>query len=447
MSSRSLRPQRSFHRPHTTEQDAHVPAPPPLPSDPMSNLGRSATTATRRAHDYNHHSYQPLASPALRSADLDTEFQTRAHSRRPSVDRDISQPPVSLDRARSTRAHSRRPSVDARDDPRGVTLDRARSTRSHSRRPSVDDDGRRSQSRPPPMPPLYSSEVVPPVPKPVQMWQQRIFVNNLQSFNQIEVHAGTTAGDVLRILESQRALPGGGTSWMLWEVCQDFGMERPIRSFELLTDVTTSWNTEKTVNVFLAKETDLQPRLSRAAMPTSSPIFIGSVQHEYKRGKWQKRYIELREHSLWLSKKDNGKDQVNLCSVSNFDAYFVTRPTKAPKPFVFAIKSTDNLSFFENTADYMHTFACETKDGRALIEKILLARSYVLYQERNVLTNTSVSAPVAGGASLSRAGTRKGQRPAQPLVNLGGHAVAVVPDVPPVPAMFEPGSLLAKRGI
>lgn len=224
MSSRSLRPQRSFHRPHTAEQDAHVPAPPPLPSDPVSNLGRSATTATRRAHDYNHHSYQPLASPALRSADLDTEFQARAHSRRPSVDRDISQPPVSLDRARSTRAHSRRPSVDARDDPRGVTLDRARSTRSHSRRPSVDDDGRRSQSRPPPMPPLYSSEVVPPVPKPVQMWQQRIFVNNLQSFNQIEVHAGTTAGDVLRILESQRALPGGGTSWMLWEVCQDFGM-------------------------------------------------------------------------------------------------------------------------------------------------------------------------------------------------------------------------------
>lgn len=41
-------------------------------------------------------------------------------------------------------------------------------------------------------------------------------------------------------------------------------VERPIRSFELLTDVTASWNSEKTVNVFLAKETDLQPRLSRA---------------------------------------------------------------------------------------------------------------------------------------------------------------------------------------
>ena len=41
------------------------------------------------------------------------------------------------------------------------------------------------------------------------------------------------------------------------------------------------------------------------AIPSSSPVCGGFVQHEYKRGKWQKRYIELREHSLWLSKKDN----------------------------------------------------------------------------------------------------------------------------------------------
>ena len=227
MSSRSLRPQRSFHRPRTAEPEAY--APPPLPTNATPNLARSATTATRR-HDYNHYVSQPLASPALRSAELDREMSTRAHSRRPSIDRDVSQAPVSLDRAKSTRAHSRRPSVDTRDDPRGATLDRARSTRSHSRRPSIDDDGRRSQSRPPPMPPLPSSEVIPPVPKPIQVWQQRVFVNNLQTFHQIEVHGATTAGDVLRILEGQRVLPSGSTNWMLWEVCQDFGMGKLIIS-------------------------------------------------------------------------------------------------------------------------------------------------------------------------------------------------------------------------
>lgn len=63
-----------------------------------------------------------------------------------------------------------------------------------------------------------------------------------------------------------------------------------------------------------------------------------------------------------------------LCSLSNFDAYFVTRLHKAPKPFVFALKSTDNLSFFENTADYLHVFSCSPKDGEKWVENILLAR-------------------------------------------------------------------------
>ncbi len=70
-----------------------------------------------------------------------------------------------------------------------------------------------------------------------------------------------------------------------------------------------------------------------------------------------------------------GKDEVFLCSLSNFDAYTVTRAyNKAPKPFVFAIKSTDNLTFFENKADYLHMFSCQARDGHKWIEKILVAR-------------------------------------------------------------------------
>jgi hypothetical protein len=60
--------------------------------------------------------------------------------------------------------------------------------------------------------------------------------------------------------------------------------------------------------------------------------------------------------------------------MSNFDAYFVTRFRKGPKPFVFAVKSTDNLSFFENKADYVHVFSCGQKEGQQWIEKLLLTR-------------------------------------------------------------------------
>jgi hypothetical protein len=42
-----------------------------------------------------------------------------------------------------------------------------------------------------------------------------------------------------------------------------------------------------------------------------------------------------RRHGLWLSKRDNGKDEVFLCKLTNFDVYSVTRVMKTPKPFVF----------------------------------------------------------------------------------------------------------------
>ena len=122
----------------------------------------------------------------------------------------------------------------------------------------------------------------------------------------------------------------------------------------------------------------------------------GFVQWEYKRGKWQKRWLELREHSLWLSKRDTvrdllrlrfflssymsrsrvakGKDEQMLCSLNNFDAYVVTRVSKAPKPFVFAVKSTDNLAYFESASDYVHVFSCGEPEGQNWLEKILLAR-------------------------------------------------------------------------
>lgn len=84
--------------------------------------------------------------------------------------------------------------------------------------------------------------------------------------------------------------------------------------------------------------------------------------------------MELRDNGLWLSKRENYKDEVFLCKLTNFDVYSVTRVMKTPKPFVFAVKSTENLSLFENTADYLHTFCCKEKDGLEWMMNILLAR-------------------------------------------------------------------------
>ncbi|KAJ7195504.1 hypothetical protein GGX14DRAFT_474953 [Mycena pura] len=269
----------------------------------------------------------------------------------------------------------------------------------------------------------------------------RVFIGDMQRFNMVDIGPTTSAKHILTMVEEQGSLKGwvGTGGWMVWEVAQDFGMERPIRSFELIEDIQASWNKDKTVNTFVLKLTPLAPILSRSNIPTSSPLYSGYVEWEYKRGKWTKRYLRLREHSLWLSKRDNGKDEICLCSLSNFDAYNVTRLHKAPKSFVFAVKSTDNLSFFENTADYLHIFSCNPKDGEKWVEKILLARSYVLFQERNVLFNPkSTGGNASGSAGPSRAApARKASGPTpqrtapQPLVSVDRNDV------------FAPGSLLS----
>ena len=188
------------------------------------------------------------------------------------------------------------------------------------------------------------------------------------------------------------------------------------------------------------------------ALPTTSPTYRGYLEYEVKRGKWSKRWMELRENSLWLSKRDTCRDEAFLCKLTNFDVYSVTRVMKTPKPFVFAVKSTENLSLFENTADYLHTFCCKEKEGLEWMMNILLARvslpcilpSSPRQADEIHLLKSCVShrARPQPGASLSRAGTRRAQnKPGQALVSIPPPSTQTVP----TKAVFEPGSLLATR--
>ncbi|KAH7914300.1 hypothetical protein BJ138DRAFT_1000551 [Hygrophoropsis aurantiaca] len=404
---RTLRPMRSFHR------DKRSTEPSPAPADPSSQrLGRSSTSTHRR----------PLDDSSTRGGETSPRGISESASN--NIDH--------LLRAARRSEDSRRPAVV----PPRTSSERTRDTDSPTSR----------EVQRPPVPPLPPIDIITSfaqqTPAKSRTTQQRIFVGDMQRFNIVEITPNTNAGDVIGLVASQGALDKS-TGWMLWELAQDFGMERPIRSYELLSDVTASWNKDKMLNAFMIKTTRLASLLSRSNMPTSSPTNRGYVEWESKRGKWSKRWMELREHSLWLSKRDTGKDETFLCSLSNFDVYYVTRKHKSPKPFVFAVKSTDNLTLFEDASDYLHVFSCNQKDGEKWMDAILVARSYVLYQERHVLF-AKPGDPTTSSKSLSRSGTRKqssASRPAQPLVQVAppSSASAVTP------VAFEPGSLLAKR--
>lgn len=98
------------------------------------------------------------------------------------------------------------------------------------------------------------------------------------------------------------------------------------------------------------------------------------MEWEHKRGKWTKRWLELREHSMWISKKQGARDATVLCTLSNFDAYLVTRLHKSPRPFIFSMKSVQNMQLFERPQDYHHVFCCNPEEGRDWLQNILLAR-------------------------------------------------------------------------
>ncbi|KAF9452933.1 hypothetical protein P691DRAFT_755968 [Macrolepiota fuliginosa MF-IS2] len=391
----TLRPSRSLHRLQGQGRPSEEHRSVPLPVNATMQLQRAKSQSRLRGED------RPTFEDASRVPVPRMSEDQKRLAREPSV--------------RSARSASTRPSVDT------------------DRRPTRPNTADREQR--PPVPPLPAA--IPELPAPPrQMTQQRVFIGDMQRYNVVEVDDTTSAGDVIEMLESQGSLKGwvGIGEWMVWEVAHDFGMERPVRHYERLSDVQASWNKDKMVNMFVVRLTPLGPLLSRSAIPSSSPTHAGYVEWESKRGKWSKRWLQLREHSLWISKRDNGKDQSLLCSLSNFDAYRFSRPYKSPKPFAFAIKSTDKLSFFENTSDYKHIISCSEKDGKVWMEKILLARSYVLHQERNVLFNPKSygGQPTIATSGLTRAVTQR--RPSQPLVAVANSD------------LFEPGSLLHRKG-
>lgn len=298
------------------------------------------------------------------------------------------------------------------------------------------------------------------------MMQQRIFIGDMQRFGVVEIGSKTNARDVVEELASRGDLAPEEVAqddWMVFEMANDFGMERPIREYELLMEVYNSWNSDTRMNYFMLKRTPLAPYLAAEAMPKASPTYSGYVEWEQKRGKWTKRWLELREHSLWLSKRQGAKDATHLCTLSNFDAYNITRIHKSPKPYTFSVKSVQNMRLFESMTDYHHVFSCDAMDGGHWVHNILLARSYVLHQERTALfrqlqpqsrpsTATSPSPGPSPAPAVSRSGTRRA--PPAPLLLFQQNSSAT-PPMPSLPTAgvtsplgsFQPvpGSLLSKR--
>ncbi|KAI8618175.1 hypothetical protein BC830DRAFT_1047593, partial [Chytriomyces sp. MP71] len=116
-------------------------------------------------------------------------------------------------------------------------------------------------------------------------------------------------------------------TWTLFEVCADFGVERPLRDWEIVTDVVEAW-------------LDGNGGLLPVILSLLWPKVEGRFDMEVKPGKWKRRYFVLREDAIYY--KDRESD-------------------RAPTRYCFALRSTASLTVFEKADEYAHYFCVENQ--------------------------------------------------------------------------------------
>ncbi|CAE6415811.1 unnamed protein product [Rhizoctonia solani] len=419
----------SRSRTHTRNGSMEQQAPPNPPPGPTS-LSRSGTLSNRRPSAPDVAPPMPTSKAALsRSGTMSRPRGSQDNPRDHGV--------KSLSRNGTVSRHRGGSKTD--DEGESSRVVRSRSTRDPS-------------SARPPMPPMPPMETLPapgrrpsqPEPYVPPVVEQRIYIGDRQRFIVVDIGApNTTAGDVLDMAKQRGELDIDETgSWQLWEQSNECGMERPVRDFELITDVLKAWNPEKRVNVLIIRFSSFCSLLKPENIPSSSPLMAGWVMWISRPGKWSKRWLELKEHGIFACKNEKGKDRTHLCSLSHFDGYIVTHVPRAPKPYVFAVRSTDINGVFEKEEDSSHIFSCDRNSGELWLARILLARSYILQQERTVLFRpaNSGSTLTSSKSMLSRSGTKKST--VLPRAVVPQYPSPLIQDSTPSP--FVQGSLLAK---
>ena len=102
--------------------------------------------------------------------------------------------------------------------------------------------------------------------------------------------------------------------WTLFEMCNDNGLgsffllflitfsERPLRSWEIVTDVIAAWDIGTTTNAIVLKKYAYHMTMAPSSITGKYPTAQGYLFLELDRGKWQKRFCFLKDADLFFLK-------------------------------------------------------------------------------------------------------------------------------------------------
>ncbi|CAJ0892361.1 22373_t:CDS:10 [Entrophospora sp. SA101] len=206
----------------------------------------------------------------------------------------------------------------------------------------------------------------------------------VSQFKDMQLTNETTALGVLTKFRSENTITNAD-AWTLFEINNEYGLERPFRDWECVARVIQYWEVEKSNALVIKKYAHRNTLSLKGFTESSSPTKQGWLNLEGKKGKWQKRYFNIRDGSIYHSKDLKGTNETFLCALTSFDVY-TTLPkfnTKAPTKFIFVIKSQDKITMFENPEDdYMHVLCANNlEEMQEWILRIRTSRNYLMREE------------------------------------------------------------------
>ncbi|KAJ3415679.1 hypothetical protein HDV05_004357 [Chytridiales sp. JEL 0842] len=200
---------------------------------------------------------------------------------------------------------------------------------------------------------------------PVKKITTRIYIENATTYKTLVLTSLMTSEDVIMDLLKHHNIPSD-PSWTLFELCNDLGIERPLRDWEIVTDVMLAWDTAisdpSKTNAVVLKKYKFRSTLGPASLTSKFPKMQGYVQLELKPGKWVKKYCMLKQDSIYYYSMAGLMGETLLCKLNGFDV-FVANPedsklsSKRPTKHCFALRSTQRFAIFENKDEYV-TFGC-----------------------------------------------------------------------------------------
>ncbi|KAJ3363719.1 hypothetical protein GGF32_003756 [Allomyces javanicus] len=212
--------------------------------------------------------------------------------------------------------------------------------------------------------------------------------------------------------------------WTLFELFHDLGVERPLKNWELVTDVLRTWERD-TDNALLLRRYGYKSSLTPNALKIFYPPVAGWLHWEAKRGQFKKRYVELRPGAevpggspanstdgvatLYVRSAQD-KPATVLCTLAHYDVYTPIAPRKrAPTRYCFAVKAQHRLGIHDEPleASYIHFFC--TEDQASMKEWVLALRNAKNHVDKHLnpaLFEDDVGAGAAGPGSARRPGVK-----------------------------------------